>query len=52
MDAHFTEYLAAVQAMQDIYGERPDSLPSEFHAEPEHVGPVEPVTLEHEYLGV
>lgn len=52
MDAHFAESVAAVRGMQEMYGERPDSLPSEFHAEPEHVEPVEPATLEHEYLGV
>lgn len=52
MDAHFTDYLAVVQAMLEIYGERPDSMPSEFHTEPEQVEMVEPATLEHEYLGV
>jgi hypothetical protein len=33
MDAHFSEYLAAVRAMQEIYGERAEDLPTEFHGE-------------------
>lgn len=52
MDAHFAEYVAVVEGMQDIYGELPDSRPSEFHAEPRQAEQVEPGTLEHEYLGV
>jgi hypothetical protein len=31
MDAHFHEYLAAVAAMRDLYGERGDDHPTEFH---------------------
>jgi hypothetical protein len=31
MDAHFRDYLAAVAAMQEIYGERGDDHPTEFH---------------------
>lgn len=33
MDAHFHEYLAAVAAMSELYGDRGDEHPSEFHAE-------------------
>lgn len=33
MDAHFNEYLAAVAAMSELYGDRGDEHPSEFHAE-------------------
>lgn len=32
MDAHFREYLAAVAGMSDLYGERGDDHPSDFHA--------------------
>jgi hypothetical protein len=35
MDAHFSEYLAAVRAMQEIYGERAEDFPTEFHREAE-----------------
>ena len=35
MDAHFSEYLAAVLAMQEIYGERAEDVPTEFHGEAE-----------------
>jgi len=31
MDAHFRDYLAAVAAMQEIYGERGDDHPTDFH---------------------
>ena len=31
MDPHFTEYLAAIAGMHDIYGETGDDRPSEFH---------------------
>lgn len=31
MDAHFRDYLAAVAGMQDVYGERGDDQPTEFH---------------------
>jgi hypothetical protein len=33
MDAHFNEYLAAMAGMQELYGERGDEHPSDFHAE-------------------
>ena len=33
MDAHFSEYLAAVAGMQELYGERGDDHPSDFHQE-------------------
>ena len=46
MDAHFSEYLAAIEAIQEIYGERADSELSEFHQNPlEQIGaesPLEP----------
>jgi len=35
MDAHFSEYLAAVRATQEIYGERAEDFPTEFHREAE-----------------
>jgi hypothetical protein len=35
MDAHFGEYLAAVRAMHDIYGEQAEDFPTEFHTESE-----------------
>jgi len=35
MDAHFSEYLAVVRAMQEIYGERAEDFPTEFHREAE-----------------
>ena len=35
MDAHFSEYLAVVWAMQEIYGERAEDFPTEFHRESE-----------------
>jgi len=31
MDAHFSEYLAAVAGMQDTYGVSCDCLATEFH---------------------
>lgn len=31
MDAHFSEYLAAVAGMQDLYGHPADDHPTEFH---------------------
>jgi len=31
MDAHFHEYLAAIEGMHDIYGDVGDEHPSEFH---------------------
>lgn len=31
MDAHFHEYLAAVAAMSELYGERGEDHPTEFH---------------------
>lgn len=59
MDAHFAEYVAVVESMQTIYGERADGLPSDFHTDREHgdaessdPGKLDPATLDHEYLGV
>lgn len=34
MDPHFNEYLAAIAGMHDLYGDRPDNHPTEFHADP------------------
>lgn len=31
MDPHFSEYLAAVAGMTDLYGEAGDDRPTEFH---------------------
>lgn len=31
MDAHFREYLAAIAAMQDTYGDDGDGRPTDFH---------------------
>ena len=31
MDPHFHEYLAAIAGMHDVYGDRPDKHPTEFH---------------------
>jgi hypothetical protein len=31
MDAHFNEYLAAVAGMQELYGDRGEDHPTEFH---------------------
>ncbi|MFM8735303.1 MAG: hypothetical protein ACKOC8_08935 [Pirellulales bacterium] len=31
MDAHFSEYLAAVAGMQDLYGHPAEDHPTEFH---------------------
>jgi hypothetical protein len=31
MDAHFNEYLAAIAGMNELYGDRPDDQPTEFH---------------------
>jgi hypothetical protein len=33
MDPHFNEYLAAIAGMHDLYGDRPDHHPTEFHAD-------------------
>lgn len=43
MDPHFNEYLAAIAGMHDIYGDRPDDHPTDFHEN--HAGVVveEPV---------
>jgi len=40
MDPHFNEYLAAITGLHDVYGERPDDRPTEFHADAD-VGAVE-----------
>jgi hypothetical protein len=37
MDAHFGEYLAAVRAMHEIYGEQAEDFPTEFHSEAEAI---------------
>ena len=39
MDAHFSEYLAAVAGMQDLYGHPAEDHPTEFHDE---FSPTEP----------
>ena len=59
MDAHFSEYVAVVESMQAIYGERSAGLTSDFHADPARgfadssdTGALNPTTLAHEYLGV
>lgn len=31
MDPHFNEYLAAIAGMHDIYGDRPEEHPTDFH---------------------
>ena len=31
MDPHFNEYLAAIAGMHDVYGEKTDDHPTEFH---------------------
>lgn len=41
MDAHFNEYLGAIAGLDEIYGERGDEHPSEFHDAV--VEPAEPV---------
>lgn len=33
MDPHFNEYLAAIAAMREIYGELPEHHPTEFHGD-------------------
>lgn len=33
MDPHFHEYLAAIAGMHEVYGERPEDQPTEFHAD-------------------
>jgi hypothetical protein len=33
MDPHFNEYLAAIAGMHDIYGDRPEDHPTDFHAD-------------------
>lgn len=33
MDPHFNEYLAAIAGMHELYGERPEDHPTEFHAD-------------------
>jgi hypothetical protein len=44
MDAHFNEYLAAIAGMHELYGERPEDHPTEFHADDAAViGTVAPV---------
>ena len=43
MDPHFHEYLAAIAGMHDVYGDRPDEHPTEFHDERAASGHEEPV---------
>jgi len=38
MDPHFHEYLAAIAGMNEIYGERPEDHPTEFHEDHVSVG--------------
>jgi hypothetical protein len=33
MDPHFNEYLAAIAGMHEIYGDRPEDRPTDFHAD-------------------
>lgn len=33
MDPHFNEYLAAIAGMHEIYGDRPEDHPTDFHAD-------------------
>jgi hypothetical protein len=35
MDPHFNEYLAAIAGMHEVYGERPEDHPTEFHGDGE-----------------
>jgi hypothetical protein len=45
MDPHFNEYLAAIAGMHDLYGDRPEDHPTEFHADAAPVAaPVPAVT--------
>ncbi|MFN9369552.1 MAG: hypothetical protein ACK6CT_12445 [Planctomycetia bacterium] len=39
MDPHFNEYRGAIAGMDDLYGDRPDDQPTEFHDDREG-GPV------------
>lgn len=42
MDPHFNEYLAVIAGMRDVYGERPEHHPTEFHAEEQGVATASP----------
>jgi hypothetical protein len=46
MDPHFNEYLAAIAGMHELYGDRPEDHPTEFHADatPPFAAPVTAVT--------
>lgn len=33
MDPHFNEYMAAIAGMHEVYGDRPEDHPTEFHDE-------------------
>ncbi len=33
MDPHFSEYLAAIVGMREVYGEHPENHPTDFHAD-------------------
>ena len=43
MDPHFHEYLAAIAGMHEVYGDRPEDQPTEFHADRERAEGHEPV---------
>lgn len=43
MDPHFNEYRAAIAGMHDIYGNRPEDHPTDFHDEHDAVVSDEPV---------
>ena len=42
MDPHFHEYQAAIAGMHDVYGDRPDEHPTEFHEDHASVVPAAP----------
>jgi len=46
MDPHFNEYIAAIAGMADIYGERPEDHPSEFHDERQTATIADPLLVE------
>lgn len=46
MDPHFNEYIAAIAGMADIYGERPEDHPSEFHDERQTATVADPLLVE------
>ena len=42
MDPHFHEYLAAIAGMHEVYGDRPEDRPTDFHDEHHGVVAEEP----------